>query len=231
MALTVTKTVRGIVTEALEKLGVVDADQGIASSDFNKAARALNLMLQSWQAEVQTIWKRSRVEITCVDGTSEYTPAFSGTNTDAMDVTQAMCCDTSGDDEMPMTIISRQDYMEQPDKDAEGRPTMLWFRVTNAAGKVTLWPVPDAAYVVKLDLKEPFTALDDENDAIDAPTYWVEAIVYGLASRLVDDFGLAGTETGARVSIRAEDLYDTAAAYEVVQDGGEVRFVPDLQGY
>lgn len=231
MALTVTKTCRGIVTEALEKLQVVDSEEAISANDFSKAARALNLLLLSLQMETQTIWKRARVEITCVDGTAEYTPAFSDTTTAGMELVQAMCGDTAGDNEMPLTIISRLDYMEQPDKESEGRPTMIWFHVTNAAGKVTLWPVPDAAYVVKLDLKKPFTELDGESDAIDCPSYWMEAIVWALAARLLPDFGLTGTNDASYIVAQAKDLMDTAAAYEVIQDGGEVRMVPDLQDY
>ena len=96
---------------------------------------------------------------------------------------------------------------------------------------MTLWPVPDATYKIRLDLKKPFTELDGENDAIEVPGYWMRAIVWSLAEELIPDFGLSGTQDAAMISVKAEDFRQTAAAHEVVQDGGEVRMVPDLQDY
>ena len=107
----------GVVTEALEKLQVVDGAEDISASDFQGSACAEPAASIPPDGDADDL-EAERPEVTCVAGQAEYTPT-TDTSTDGMELVQAMCADASGDNEMPLTIISRLDYMEQPDKTTE----------------------------------------------------------------------------------------------------------------
>ena len=92
---------------------------------------------------------------------------------------------------------------------------------------VTVWPVPDQDYVLFLDHREPFSNITNAATEIEIPDYWMGAVIYNLQVRCAMAFGVSGTVRYNEIKILAKDLYDTAAAMDIVMDGGgEVRFAP-----
>lgn len=228
MTFYVTKTATGLVTEALAMLRVIDENAPLQGFDLERGSKHLDMMLKSIQAEGATLWMRRRECLDLVEGTADYVLSDEGITT--IEVVQASIGtpDSTPDDELIVSIVSRSDYMDMPGKDIQGRPTQIWFHTDEDEGaQVTVWPTPDASYVLKLDHREPFSSITDTNAEIEVPDYWVEAIVYGLAKRCAFPFGRTGTPTYQEIKDLAKDLYDTAAAFDIIQDGGgEIRFAP-----
>jgi len=227
MALYVTKSATGLVTEALGLLGLVDGESPISSDDLEAGSRQLGMFLKSIQAEGATLWMRRRLTVDLTEGEKDY--ILSDSSITALDVIQATTSDDEeGENEIPIKMISRRDYMDFTGKNSTGRPVQMWFHSDEADGPtVTVWPIPDDEYVLNLDHREPFSDITSATAEIEIPDYWQEAIVYGLAKRCGIAFGKAGTDRFREIRADAKDLYDTAAAFDIVMDGvGEVRFAP-----
>lgn len=227
MTFYVPKTGTGLVTEALAMLGVIDENAALQPFDLERGTKQLGLMLKSIQAEGATLWMRRRLTVDLIEGDVDY--ILSDNSITALDVVQAtVSTDEEGTDELPVTMISRRDYMDFPDKTATGRPVQVWFHSDEDDGPtVTVWPVPDASYVLNLDHREPFSNITNPSSEIEIPDYWMEAIVYGLAKRCGFPFGKVGSPEYAGIVQMAKDLHDTAAAFDIIQDGdGEIRFAP-----
>lgn len=227
MALFVAKTATALVTEALALLEVIDDQSAIPAADLERGSRQLGLMLKSMQAEGATLWMRRRLTVDLIDGEDEY--ILDDNSVTALDLVQAtIATDDEGEDEIPATIISRREYMDTQGKDETGRPVKIWFHRNEDDGPiVTVWPTPDDDYYLFLDHREPFANITSSTATIEIPDYWMDAVIYGLAKRCAIHYGKAGTPRYVEISKFAKDLHDTAAAFDIIQDGdGEVRFAP-----
>lgn len=227
MALYVTKSATGLVTEALGLLGLVDGESAISSDDLEAGSRQLGMLLKSMQMDGATIWMRRRLPIDLIEGEKDY--ILTDNAVTALDLVQAATAtDEDGNNELPVTIISRRDYMDFHDKLSAGRPVQVWFHSDEDDGPtVTVWPVPDQDYVLFLDHREPFSNITNATTEIEIPDYWQEAVVYRLAERCGISFGKTGTARYAKIEKLAKDLYDTAAAFDITTDGdGMVQFAP-----
>jgi hypothetical protein len=227
MALYITKSATGLVTEALGLLQVVDGESPISSSDLEAGARQLGMLLNKIQAEGATLWMRRRLSLDLIEGEKDY--ILSDNAITALDVIQASTAtDEDGTNEIPATMISRRDYMAFNNKLSTGRPTQVWFHSDEDDGPtVTVWPIPDDDYVLFLDHREPFSTITNATTLIEIPDYWVPAVVYGTAKMCALPFGKTGASGYAVIEREAKDLYDTAAAFDIAMDGdGTVQFAP-----
>jgi hypothetical protein len=227
MALYVTKSATGMVTEALTGIGKADEETPIAASMLEGGARLLGILLKDIQAEGATLWMRRRLTVDLLEDEKDY--ILSDNSIDALDVSQATVADDEdGTNELPATMISRSDYMDFPNKTSTGKPVWIWFHSEEADGPtVTVWPVPDQDYTLFLDHREPFSHITNAADIIDIPDYWMGAVIYNLEVRCAMKWGTTGTSRYAEIKLLAKDLYDTAAAMDIVMDGGgEIRFAP-----
>lgn len=227
MALYVTKSATGLVTEALIGIGKADAETPIAASALEQGARILGILLKDIQAEGATLWMRRRLTVDLIEGEKDY--ILSDSSITALDAFQATVGDDEdGTNELPVTMISRSDYMDFPNKTSTGKPNRIWFHSDEDDGPtVTTLPVPDQDYVMFLDHREPFSNITNAATLIEIPDYWMGATIYNLQVRCAMSFGATGTDRYREIKPLAKDLYDTAAAMDIIMDGGgEVRFAP-----
>ena len=79
---------------------------------------------------------------------------------------------------------------------------------------------------MKLDNKLRFTNQTVTTAEIEIPRYWLKATIWCLARDLTAPYGFVGTPLGMKFEAEAQKLYDTAAAFDNIQQGGgELRFV------
>lgn len=228
MTLYVTKTIRDLVTEALRVLNVVEGTSEPTAGDMLRGARALQTMLKTLQSEGMTIWLRRDADITIAESVADYDMANEGLSIRELVYASIIEEDDEEEHEQPLAILSRLDYKQQPDKAVQGKPTQVYFNVTETDQTLIFWPTPDDTFTVRIDYRQEFTNQTDENDEIEVPDYWIEALIYKLAERLLIPYGFSGTPTSQEVRFMSKDLYDTASAFDVVQDGGGIiHFVPD----
>jgi hypothetical protein len=227
MAYYVTKTMSSIVSEALLLLNKVEGQNEPDNVDMQRGAKALQMMLESWQAEGLNLWLRTRGEIYISASVADYDLADTGD--DAIELLYVSLVDTDDDNEVeqPISIISRQDYLETPDKITEGRPTMAWLSYNeDDTATLTLWPTPDDTYKLKVDYKKRFTNATATTTEIEIPRYWLKATIWCLARDLTAPYGVVGSPLGMKIEAEAQKQYEIAAAFDNIQQGGgDIRFV------
>jgi len=92
--------------------------------------------------------------------------------------------------EIGMNFESRKDYFHLPDKVSTGQPIQAYFSRQNPDGIMYVWPAPDdTAIVINFTYERPIQTIESGTDTLDIPNYWYEAIIYGLAERLILKFG------------------------------------------
>lgn len=228
MTLYVTKTIRDLVTESLRILNIVEGTSEPTAMDMVRGARALQTMLKTLQSEGMTIWLRRDADITIAESVADYDLANEGLSVRELVYASIIEENDEEEHEQPLAILSDLDYRQQPDKSVAGKPTQVYFNVTESSQTLIFWPTPDDTFTARIRYRMEFTNQTDENDEIEVPDYWTEAIIYKLAERLLIPYGFSGKPISQEVRFMATDLYQTASAFDVLQDGGGfTHFVPD----
>ncbi len=130
--------------------------------------------------------------------------------------------------EIPMKVISRQEYFNLPIKTNEGKPTQLYYDPQLiTTGKVYIWStfqtVNDFLIVTAQREIEDFSTLSDNADL---PVEWLEPIVYNLAARMSLDYGVDKV-TRDDLAAMAAAFLDTVMAYD--QEAVSISFTPTFE--
>jgi hypothetical protein len=135
----------------------------------------------------------------------------------------------SGND-IPMNYMAYREYFDQPNKTAQGVPTMWTYDRQLTYFNIPLWPTPvDTTEQVKLIVFRHIQDIDTNSDDFDLPQEWAEAIVANLAVRLAPPYGKAQGENFA-------ELKDQAMRYEALvlsndNELGSIYIKPSRDGF
>lgn len=171
-----------IIADALTMVGAVGPGQTPTGEQITHAARVLNALVKSVDAEGTFLWRTIRRTLTTTASTASYT-----LGTDVLDVDEPLRYVISGQTTGNIIrLTSRKDYMMISDRTQTGVPSQCFVeKVLPNAVTITFWPVPSAtsdsieytAYIRAAD----FTT---GSDTPDFDSRWIEPLVFGLASRL-----------------------------------------------
>lgn len=183
MAVTGTKTVRAMCTNALRKAQVVGMSDTPSGEDMAEAVDLLNMMLKAWQMSQYNIW-------TYTSGSLTLTTALSYT----LDPVRPMQIITArlkqGGIELPMQSMTRQEYDNLPQKTSTGLPTQFYYDRQREAAKLYVWPVlaTAAGETIEYTYEREFEDVTDPDDVLDVPGEWWEACLYGLSARVAESY-------------------------------------------
>ena len=101
-----------IIKGALRKIGVVAQGESPTSDQLTEASFALNLMVKAWEADGMPLWALRTTAIPLTDGVNAYNIGTTKTvNTDKpLKVIQAWIRDTTSNVDVPMRILTKQEY-------------------------------------------------------------------------------------------------------------------------
>ena len=106
-------------------------------------------------------------------------------------ITQARRTNSAGTD-IPMTQLSRSQYFHLPNKDNEGTPIQYYYDPQLTNGVLYIWNAPNSANdTIRFTVQRSLEDFDAITDDPDFPQEWLEALVYNLADRLTDEYGVA----------------------------------------
>jgi hypothetical protein len=201
---TATVTARAIVTAALRKIGVVAADEPASGDAITEGIAALNRLLKSLQNRGVNLWATSAQTVTLTTAAAQ--------TLDPVRPMQILSCRFKRNGvEMPMIEMTRGEYDRLPVKTTQGTPTQFYYDRQRAAAVLYIWPVLATAAGETLEITYTRELEDETADAqVDVPSEWYDAIVYGLADRLADDYGV----NAPKVTMRAEREINTALAFD-----------------
>lgn len=194
-------TAQALSTWALRKINVVAAVDTPSAEDMRDAITDLNLMLKTWQMTGPNLFRQTFGSVTLVANT-----AFYVLSPKPFRVIEARYRDANGRD-IPMLPLTRQEYVDMPQKSALGTPTQYYVDYQRTAATIYVWPVPAAVTTetVQTTFQRAIEDIDAQSNDIDIPQEWFETVGYNLAERLLERFP-ADERTSALVLRRAGEL-------------------------
>ena len=199
-----------VIEEAYELCGL----EMRSGYDARKARRSLNVMFQDWANRGVNLWTVNKETLTLTASTAEY-----NLNAYDLDVLEAVVR-RSGTD-YSLERISREDYLNIPNKSTTGRPTQLYFE-RGVTPKVFLWPTPenstDQLITYRVQKIEDVNGLMED---IDVPSRFVPPMITGLAFYL-------SIKMAPERSVHLKGLYeeDFARAADNDSEWGSLRIRP-----
>jgi hypothetical protein len=203
-----------IVEEAFERCGM----RMQSGYQLTSARRSLNLLFLDWANRGLNLWTIEE-QIFPLTGTAEITLA-----TDTVNVLSAVIRDYSQSPSVDITIdrISREEYLNIPDKQTGARPAQYYVQRANPT-KVFLYPRPNGPYSLVYYRIRRIQDAGDYTNTADVNFRFLPCLVSGLAYYLSLKF--ATDRTVGLKQIYEEDF--TRAALED-RDTASVSFIPDL---
>lgn len=185
-----TQTRDDIIKRALRLIGALAQGETPTTDQVTEAAIALNGLVKAWQADGMPLWAISQKTLTLVSGQSTYTVS----TPKPLKVLQAWNHNTTSNVDVPMRIITKQEYNILGNKTSTGNPIQLYYDPRRDSGDFHLFPVPStveqSANIIQYVCQIPFEDFDAATDNPDFPQEWYDAVTYGLATRLAPEYGL-----------------------------------------
>jgi len=186
-----------IIKRALRLIGVVAQGETPTTDQTTEAAFALNSLVKAWQADGMPLWAIKSYSVPLTAGTSAYeiglTKAINIPK--PLKVLQAYNHSTTSDVDIPMRIITKQEYNILGNKTSSGNPIQVYYNPQSEYGILNVFPVPStteqSANTIVIHYQRPFEDFDASTDTPDFPQEWYDAIAYGLACRLAPEYGVA----------------------------------------
>ena len=157
-----------------------------STAQDDSGLEALNNMISSWSAEGLLVPYNTIESFTLAVGKSTYTIGSGGEfdTVRPLRIIDAFIRD-SGSDDYPVDVsMTRVEYNAITQKDAEARPTRLYFDPQYPKGKIYFNYEPDTAETLYLTSEKTITEFAALSTTVDLPAFYKEALVYNLAIRL-----------------------------------------------
>lgn len=183
-----------LIAGALRLCGVLAQGESPTNTQISEASEALNLMVKAWQVDGMPLWALKKYNLTLAAAKATYTMGVGEEINIAkpLKIIQAYLHDKTSNVDIPMRIVTQQEYNILGEKQTSGQPVQLFYQPFNMSGVLTLFPVPDAINAANKEVvfvyQRPFNDFDIGTDVPDFPQEWHEAIKYGLAVRLAGDY-------------------------------------------
>ena len=120
-----------IIEEAYERCGL----EVRTGYDARTARRSMNLMFADWANRGVNLWTVRQNTVTLTAGQATVT-----LTADVVDLLEVVVRRSNTD--FTMSKISRSNYLSQPSKTTEGRPSQYFFN-RQITPEITLWPTPE----------------------------------------------------------------------------------------
>lgn len=195
-------TARQIVTQAMKKIAAISGGEAPEGVEMEDGILALNLMLKSWATE-GNLYREASGTVTIPGGTGAGTlPA--GVR-DVVSVRQIV----SSTNYRQLTRWNRAQYYQMPNRSAVGNPTVFYATQGLSQDAIYVWPVPAADVDLHLDYYRSAEVVTDAGQTVDVPEDWSEAVIFGLAARIANEFGATRLDPASvdRVTQLAGGLY------------------------
>lgn len=223
-----------LIGGALRILGVVAQGESPKTEQITEAAEALNIMVKAFEADGMPLWGIAEYAMPMVAGTTLYVIG-DGLAVDIpkpLKIIQAWNRDLTSKVDIPMRILTKQEYNMLGNKTTTGNPIQLHYQPLRESGELTLFPTPDATAAANNQIyfvyQRPFEDFLATGDSPDFPQEWLEVLKYGLAVRLAPEYGI---DSEARKFLVQEYASVRASALSFGTEEGSMYLQVDRRGY
>lgn len=223
-----TLTAYDLIIEARKKIGIHETEEPLQADQLTMGKNTLNVMLKAWQVGGVSMSQYTEGEITLSQGDKALqfggsgSPAFATVPFDMVDVRI-----TRNNTDLPMMELSREEYYAIPNKSQEGYPTQWYYDRQRNGGTLYLWPAADVtAGTLKFTYIRKIEDMDSNENDLDLPQEWYEAVIYGLADRMAEEYGLINTPLGQRVAQKAALSLQEIKEFDTGEGKGSLTILP-----
>lgn len=185
-----------LISGALRLVGGLGQGETATSDQLTEGAEALNYLAKAWQADGMPLWALKEYALTFVESTRTYRIGEGQTVATPfpLKIVSALRRYTTTTTDIPLKIITRDEYERISNKVTEGLPLMLFYDKQRTYGDLYSYPVPDAtaasAYTYRITYQRPYEDFDAAGDEPDFPSEWFDALKFGLAVRIAPEYGV-----------------------------------------
>ena len=204
-----------VIEEAYERCGM----RATSGYQLTSGRRSLNILFLDWANRGLNLWTIEQATSSLTSNTSNFT-----LGTDTVNVLSAVIRDSSSGTDTDISIerISREEYLNVPNKSTKARPSQYYVERTNTP-TVYLYPTTDKAYTFVYYRIRRIEEAGGYVNSMDVNFRFLPCITSGLAYQLSLKF--APDRVSILKAIYEED-FARAAAED--RDTASVSFVPDL---
>jgi hypothetical protein len=180
-----------LIAAGLRKIGVIGEGVTPTATQLAEGQETLNNLIASFQTLGLQLWKRAEVPIVCLPGQATYTLGVGqAINVPFPTKLTGVTLNTGTGADIDVEIKSNYDFDRLPST-SSGTPVTVKYQPFVNYGILSVWPTPDAGtYTLTLTSQTPLEVFTASNETADFPQEWHNALIYGLASLLSDDYGL-----------------------------------------
>lgn len=132
----------------------------------------------------------------------------------------------NGNDEIHVESLSRQEYFDQVDKNSQGTVVSSYYSPQLTNGRVYVWQTASSVnHLLRITFERSLQDIDISNDNVDFPAEWLEAMVYNLAARLVDDYDAPPFKVQS-ITAKAIEFLDNLLGFDI--EAQEINIQPDF---
>lgn len=189
-----------IIKRALRLIGVLSQGETPTDTQITEASVALNSLVKAWQTDGLPLWALKQTPITLTNNTASYSIGIGQTVNvpKPLKITQAFIRDINSNVDVPLRIVTKQEYNVLGNKTSSGKPVQVYYDPQRESGTLYVYPVPTSVeaslYTIYIVYQRPFEDFDSATDEPDFPQEWFDAVTYGLACRLAPEYGLPPQE-------------------------------------
>jgi len=131
--------------------------------------------------------------------------------------------------DVPIRIISRDEYNLFGVKTSTGVPIQAFYDPQTNTGLLEIYPQPvDVDGQLYIEIQKPIEDFVTSTDDFDFPQEWCEALIWGLARRLIPDYRTP-PQTASLIVQMAKESEDTVTAWD--QENTSMFLQPDESMY
>lgn len=218
MATTLATTAQNIVNDAYTLIGAKDLETAITAAELEFGLRMLNNLIKQYQMRGVQLHTIADLTIPLGASNQSYTigpdASYDLNTARPIRIISARRQDSDGN-EIPLLVISREDYKRLPAKDTVGTITQVAYERLADYGVVYVWPVNDEALIsstetLLLSVQRDIDVFDNSEDTGDFPPDKHMALTYGLAAILIDVLPNGGSGRVQAIKVQAAELLNMA---------------------
>jgi len=119
-----------------------------------------------------------------------------------------------GQREVPMTVLSRKEYQDLPQKTNPGTPTQFFYTPQLVSGEFYAWPNPaNANFGARLTWYRPIMDVNTPANTVDFPQEWVNACGWNLAKEMGPEYDCPA-QRWAIINAEADEKLDLVQNFD-----------------
>lgn len=225
-----------IIKAALRKIKVIGEGDSPTLEDYTNCDFALNLWLKGLEADGIFLWKIKELALPLLSGINSYQIGPSATGTGALVtdrpnklVDTCYVRDASSQD-VPVSIISRQEYNQLSMKGTSSNVNQIFYDPQLTNGVIKVYGAPsDSTHTLYLSCQIPIYDFASGTETLDLPQEGYQAVVYGLADEVMDEYPKSDMSAIQRITAKAA-MY-RAQLIDFSQEDCSIFFQPNTQAY